>query len=84
MTNTMAKRKERTQLRLGDVYRYIVTGELTPIVNLENMRFHNGMIIIQVPMFHEYGFNCVGQNGTHDEKALRAAIKEINKIISEV
>lgn len=82
MTNIMVK--IRKQLRLGDIYRYIVTGEIPEISKLESMYFKSGSLIVHVNPFAKYKFNCVNHSGTHDEKALRQAVKEINKILSEV
>lgn len=80
----MAKTKFRKQLRLGDIYKYIVTGELTPIANLDTICFREGKLFAIVKSCMMYTFDCITANGTHDEKSLREAVKSINKIISEV
>ena len=74
----------RKQIRLGDIYKYIVTGELVPIKKVNSIYFKNGELVVDFDNFMVYTFPTTSVNGTHDEKALRNAVKEINKKISEV
>lgn len=80
----MANIKIRKQLRLGDIYRYIVTGDMPAISRVEYVHFTAGKIVIKMDNYSVHEFNCVSENGLHNEKALREAIKKVNKIISEV
>ncbi len=81
----MAKKvKIRTQLRLGDVYRKIVTNDLVEIKHIDKFTFHAGTLVVKFDNYERRKFDCVNNNGVFDEKLLRNAIKEINKYISEV
>ena len=77
-------KKPRIQIRLGDIYRYIVTGELTPIHRINSISFKNGNLVVDLDNFCTYAFTVSNENGTQDEKMLRSAVKEINKLILEV
>ena len=79
----MAK-KIRTQVRLGDVYRKIVTGDLPEINHIERFTFHAGTLVVKFDNYERKRFDCASENGIFDEKLLREAIKTINKYISEV
>ena len=81
----MAKKiKMRTQLRLGDVYRKLVTDELVKINHIEELRLRGGNLVVKFDTYERRRYNCLNENGTFDEKLLRNAIKEVNKYISEV
>lgn len=80
----MDKIKIRKQLRLGDIYRYIVTGDMPPIARVRDVHYFRGKIIVKMDNFSTHEFNCVTENGLQNEKVLRAAIKQVNKFISEV
>lgn len=80
----MAKNKIRKQLRLGDIYRYLFTGELPEIAHIKELYFVGNNIEINYDDFVRFSYNCNGRNGTFDEKALREAVKQINKYITEV
>lgn len=77
-------KKPRVQIRLGDIYRYIVTGELAPIHRINSIYFKKGTLVLDLDNFCTYTFAVSNENGTQDEKLLRSAIKEINKLILEV
>ena len=81
----MAKKiKMRTQLRLGDVYRKLVTDELVKINHIEELRLRGGNLVVKFDTYERRRYNCLSESGAFDEKLLRNAIKEVNKYISEV
>lgn len=82
----MAKKisKVRMQVRLGDIYRKIVTGDSPEINHIERFTFHAGTLVVKFDNYERKKFDCASKNGIFDEKLLRNAIKEINKYISEV
>ena len=81
----MAKKiKMRTQLRLGDVYRKLVTDELVKINHIEDLRLRGGNLVVKFDTYETNKYHCLDEIGVFNEKLLRDAIKEVNKYISEV
>lgn len=83
MDKKIKVRKERVQIRLGDIYRKAVTGDMPPIKNITRTTFVHGTLIVRYEDFSTMSFDCT-TNLIFDEKKLKEAVKEINKYISEV
>lgn len=79
----MARNKIRKQVRLGDIYRFIVTDKLTPVTGIQSLYFSDGRLVVEYD-FDCRMYDCSGENGVFDETGLREAIKQINKYITEV
>ena len=78
-TNKIKRKKGRKQIRLSDLYRYMVTGIVSNIRGIEDYHATEGRISVEytkVPGISTYH--------TDNELDRLEAIKKINKFLSEV
>lgn len=70
----MSKIKYKKQFRLYDIYRYIVTKEMSHIEGIDQYEVNNDASVIKV----EYGFLVITYIA-HNEDELKDVVREINK-----